>query len=504
MAIIGLIIGLAVFIPEKILHRTKAVSMHRRMKLFTLYTELVIILFCTLPMTLAPAWNGTVKAHRDQYERMAESLLEGKLYIDYDDIDPRLAEMENPYDPDARKEAGVRTHWDHAYFEGRYYMYFGIVPVLLLFLPFRVITGHTLNTMHATQIFTACAIIGIFALLKLLAKRFFPKMTLGTYLVLAMSVSVTSFWFAADYAALYSTAITSAVCMIVWSFFFFFKAVYGEPQEDRQIRFAALGSLFGALAFGCRPSTALANLLVVPLLVSYLKQKKAAGQLTRRLAGKLVLAALPYAVVAAGLMMYNAARFHDPFEFGQAYQLTSADQHEYGNMLSRLDLTKFLSGIESNFFALGKHKADFPWTDYGGAFWNFPLLLFGPALLLPKNLRAARKKNALGTMTVLLALPLIITVITILWAPFLTERYRMDIYYLMGIAAFCAVGFLGEGIEQEKDLRILRTVVTVLALAAMMKALLFWLVPRDSNYTQKVAGALQQAAKTLFFHNIPQ
>ena len=42
------------------------------------------IALCTLPMGLAPFWNGDTPAHRNQYELLAESFLDGKLYIDYD------------------------------------------------------------------------------------------------------------------------------------------------------------------------------------------------------------------------------------------------------------------------------------------------------------------------------------------------------------------------------------------------------------------------------------
>lgn len=62
---------------------------------------------------------------------MADSLLEGHLYLDYSDVDPRLLRMENPYNPEARTEQGVAVHWDHAWYEGHYYMYFGIVPAVI-------------------------------------------------------------------------------------------------------------------------------------------------------------------------------------------------------------------------------------------------------------------------------------------------------------------------------------------------------------------------------------
>ena len=503
MAIIGFLFGLGLFLPGFVFHREPANTPHTGGKILTVFTALAAVLITTLPMTLAPYWNGTVKGHRNQYELIAESFLHGRLDFEYTDIDPRLGEMENPYDYNARKAAGVRTHWDHAYYQGHYYMYFGVAPVLLTFLPYRAVFGRALNTMRATQLFTGIAVFGIFALFRLLARRFFPKMTLGTYLILSLGVSVISFWYAAGFAALYCTAIVSAVCMEVWSFYFFFKAVYEEPKENRQILYAALGALFGALAFGCRPTVALANFLVIPLLAAYIGRKKTAGELNWKLLPKLILAALPYVIVAAGLMLYNYARFDDPFEFGQSYQLTVADQHNYGSFLTFFDPLKLLNGIVDNFFTPGKYKKDFPWVSFSGACWNFPLLLLGAGLLLPRSLRAAKEKRLCGVMTVLFLLPLLITVFDIVWTPYLLERYRLDIYFLMGIAVFCSVGFLGERIREQKDAAILRGAVTVLSLAAMMSALLLWLVPYDANYTQNVGGEQQKAAYLLFFLKLP-
>ena len=92
---------------------------------------IITIVLSVYPMSLSPVWNGKIPGHRDQYERMAQSILHGHLYLEYEDVDPRLSEMENPYDPQARKELGIYYHWDHAFYNGKYYMYFGIVPVVL-------------------------------------------------------------------------------------------------------------------------------------------------------------------------------------------------------------------------------------------------------------------------------------------------------------------------------------------------------------------------------------
>ena len=46
-----------------------------------------------------------------------------------------LLELENPYDWSQRLESGVDYAWDHLLYEGKYYSYYGIAPVVTLFLP---------------------------------------------------------------------------------------------------------------------------------------------------------------------------------------------------------------------------------------------------------------------------------------------------------------------------------------------------------------------------------
>ncbi len=53
-----------------------------------------------------------------------------------------LLELENPYDWSQRLESGVDYAWDHLLYEGKYYSYYGIAPVVTLFLPYHLITDH--------------------------------------------------------------------------------------------------------------------------------------------------------------------------------------------------------------------------------------------------------------------------------------------------------------------------------------------------------------------------
>ncbi len=400
---------------------------------------LLTLLACVLPMAKLPIWNGEIPGHRNQYELMAEALLDGRLDIDYGDT-AGLEKLENPYDPDERKQSGVKYHWDHAYYDGHYYMYFGIVPVLLVFLPYRALTGVSLTTFRATQAFTALAIIGIFMLFYRLAKLFFNKISWTLYLSLSVAFSVMSVWYATAEPALYCTAITSALALEIWSLYFFVWAVYGEKRENRQILLAAVGALFGALVFGCRPTVALANILVIPLLVVFIKQRK----MSAKLFVKLVLAALPYVVVGTLLMLYNYVRFDSPFEFGQAYQLTVADQSNYSVSLNGKTLIRLFNETVKNFFAVKDIKPDFPYLQTSSVFFNFPILLLSVFMFRSFTYKKLREHRLLPLMYGLLVTVLVITAFEILWTPYLLERYRMDLYFLMAILCFIVLGIMYE------------------------------------------------------------
>ena len=405
-------------------------------RMLTLLVALVTIAACVLPMDMLPLWNGEKPAHRNQYELMAENILEGRIYFDYGD-EAGLLELENPYDPAARDKAKVYYHWDHAFYNGRYYMYFGVVPVFLAFLPYRVLTGTALTTYHATQLFTALTIAGIFVLFDLLAKRFFKRLPYGVYLALSVAFSVMSVWYATAEPALYCTAITAGLALETWSLYFFIRAVYVEKGENKQLFLAGIGALLGALVFGCRPTIALGNILVIPMVITFVKQRKFSGKLL----SKLILAALPYALVAAGLMLYNYARFEDPFEFGQKYQLTVADQSQYSVALNTDTILRIINDSNESFFLFGELRSVFPYLQPSGVFFNFPILLLLVGMCKLSVLKNMHDAKVLPLMIGVIVAVLAITAMDILWTPYLLERYHMDVYFLLGIGCFITVGF---------------------------------------------------------------
>ncbi len=470
------------FRPGSAVHRVTVRKMTPRMILCTLLAAAITSAVCILPMGALPIWNGEEPGHRNQYELMAEAILDGRLDFEYGD-EESLEGLENPYSPAERREARVYFHWDHAYYRGHYYMYFGIVPVFLVFIPFRLLTGHSLTTYHATQIFTFFIIIGIFALFWMLARLFLRELSFSVYIALSAAFSVMSVWYATAEPALYCTAISSAVALEVWSLYFYIRAVWRERRENRQILLAGIGALLGALAFGCRPTVALTNILVLPMLAVFLKKRR----ITWKLLGKLVLAALPYVLVGAALMCYNYVRFDNPFEFGQIYQLTVADQSGYRFSLDLQTVLRVLRGTAGNFFARMKLSPSFPYLTAGGVFANYPILLLSLGIFLPSAMRRARRRKLLPLMGWTVITVLVISAFQVIWTPYLLERYHMDIYFLMGILCFIAVG-LWHGALQGRGRKWLCSAAVTLSAVTVVTSFLLYVSAIGFYYPWKVGA----------------
>ena len=446
----------------------------RRSRILIFIVVALVLIACLEPMGWAPLWNGEVPGHRDQYEKLADSFLEGHLYFDVE-VDPALLELENPYDRAARQEAGIENRqwndmWDHAYYNGHYYMYFGVVPVVTLFLPYRVLTGSSLTTYHATQLYAGFFIVGLFLLFAYLSRKFFPKLPMAAYLLLSTAISVMSIWYCVDYPALYCTAIMSAMCMMLWSLYFFVRAVFDEEITKKTFIFAALGSLLGALAFGCRPTIALGNLMVIPLLITFIRSRR----LTGKQWGLTALCALPYAAVAAGLMWYNYARFGNPFEFGQSYQMTVADQSQYGNVFANIDWKNLGENLKKALF-----RADCGPLDYG-IFVAFPILFLGIIGAVRKGSRSYLFQKGLGfVIPTAVITTVVIIAMGILWTPYLLPRYTMDYVWLMGLALFVGVGAL---YQREKVNSRLTLIVAILSVFTVIVCIALFCIPYDANY----------------------
>ena len=427
----AIIFLLYIFPPSQI--KLEIGSITRREKKICCVVIGLLVAICIAPMSWNPHWTGGLHKHQNQYQELADAFLSGKIYIDKP-VNPRLAAMKNPYDPQARAELNFGEEddwaWDHAFYKGRFYVYFGAVPALLVFLPYKLIVGEPLAAYHGTQIFVAFFIIGVFALFFLLAKNFFPRLPFIFYLIMSSTLSFMSISYCIKEPALYCTASSSGLCMEVWSLYFFISAARGNDSLRKFLMKIFFGATMGALAFGCKPTVGLASFLVVTILPVLLKKYNSIKVW--------IVLIFPYLFIGLTLMTYNYLRFDSVLEFGQSYQLTIVDQHNYGKFFDRFSFSEQVSGLLQNFFGIDcglPRGDDKPVGIFRYAIFWFPIFLF------KKDIRSILRINKLNGMIAGLAImPVMIEVMVVQWAPVVLMRYEMEWSWLAGMMSYVVGG----------------------------------------------------------------
>ena len=294
-------------------------------------------------------WDGesTVSFVYQQYGALAHSLLNGRLDLEADPPAELLA-LDNPYDAGARDAAQINDiHWDHAFYNGRYYVYFGIVPCLLFQLPFEALTGiQNLAYAPCMVLLGLIFLAACFGVVGQAVRRWFPQASAAAYLLAVAAVALGSqFYYLLLRPYIYEYAILCGAALLMLGLWLWLSAA-STPVEKRGALVVKLvfGSLCVALVAGCRPQMELFAFLAVPIFwPRYIGQKRLRS---RAGAGEAAAFLLPVVLVAAGLMWYNAARFGSPFDFGANYNLTGNDMTQRGFNAVRIGPAVFTSLFE--------------------------------------------------------------------------------------------------------------------------------------------------------------
>jgi hypothetical protein len=242
------------------------------------------------------------------YDLLTRGFLAGHLYVAVTPV-PELLALADPFDPVAN--ARYRVH-DMSLYHGKYYLYFGPVPALTLFLPWRLLTREGLPEDFAALIYVSAGYIFSLLLLSLLLRA--NDIRSGGLLGAAAAVVLGFGQYGAVVLrdpAVYGVAIAAGYCFFAAGMYCFARLMLAGGSHRRLA--AAAGGLMG-LAPGCRPQYAIAALVLCFVYVWYLR---AAWR-------KAVWFAAPMAICGLLLLWYNFARFGNPLEFGTSYQLTAS------------------------------------------------------------------------------------------------------------------------------------------------------------------------------------
>jgi hypothetical protein len=257
----------------------------------------------------APGYGG------HYYESLVDGFLKGQTSLSVEPS-PELLKLPDPYDP--RRNFPYRLS-DASLYHGKYYIYYGPTPAVLLMLPWRVLTGSHMPERIASVIFATLALAGLGILLWGVRDRHFPGLSgwvLGAIVLVAMHAAwlpVTlrrpGFW---------ELPHAAAVACLWWSLYFLWRCRSSGGGAGWAL---ALGASL-ALLLGSRPSYLFAA-GIIALLAAIPSGARAAGAPWWRAA---LAVGCTLGLGGAALLWYNYARFGEFGEFGQNHQLFSAGQ----------------------------------------------------------------------------------------------------------------------------------------------------------------------------------
>ena len=412
------------------------------------------------------SWDGTGIANTfkvggenaQQYAELAKSMAHGQLYLE--ETPPQwLQEMDDPYDKGSRdelqKETGEDYLFDVAYHDGHYYVYFGVVPVLVFYLPFYLITGSNFPTAIGVLIAVIMFVLGCSALLDRFARYHFKRVSLGLYLLLQIPlVMCCGILYLLKFPTFYSLPIMLALAFSVWGLYFWMVGRSHKRPEG----FYLAGSLCMALVVGCRPQLVLLSFLAFPL---FWRMYITEGRI-RTVAGARQFACLiaPYIVVCAGIMWYNKARFGSLFDFGANYNLTVNDMTKRGMAVGRIapalfaylfqtpattGVFPYLQAVAFDTTYLGQTVKE---VTFGGIFAVLPILWVLPFArrILQMRINQRKTRTVAGVIGVLIGIGVLIAVADAEMAGIL-QRYFADFSIMFLMAAVLLLFIVNENIE---------------------------------------------------------
>lgn len=373
-------------------------------------------------------------------QELVDAFLAGKVSL-LAEPSASLVALSNPYDPSAR--SGVPVLWDHVYYNGHYYSYYGVTPVLLFFLPMHLLSGRYVFDAYGVLLFSLIGATALAFAYERLLKAFFPGKSLPLFLELAI------YWilfFASGVLTnltrpeFYEDATSSAfMCMMLVLLNLAYSGFFDQGKNKIHWWSFGFASFWLALAVLSRATMALYAIAFVAMLVVYhLRHRERLVKKDKILLYCVgLLPMLPFAIFQC---WYNKARFGSITDFGIEYSLTIAD---FKNMPFRpinvfASLWNFLFSFpqlnfENNHFFFEyspqKFNSDFYFVEAGatyGLFARVPLLFVLPVLPFLKEGRDLKTRllDGFGYGIPCVLMPLLIVALT--WQSGYAPRYYSD------------------------------------------------------------------------------
>lgn len=250
------------------------------------------------------------------YVDLADSFLQGRLSLIAEPSEA-LISLPDPYDP--LQNSDLRLH-DASLYQGRYYLYFGPVPALMAFIPWKLLTGKPMPHNLAAAIFAIGGFTISLLLMVLIVRGAEIKGSFLSFMIGILMLGLCNMVLPQLRGpVMYEVASLSAYLFSMLSLFFIFSFLL---FERRKIIHLLISSLFYGLAIASRFSYVYGVIIfLIPLWCFLDDQKVFSRGYVRKTAVFLTMFGMPLSVCIGLLLLYNYYRFGNFLEFGLRYQL---------------------------------------------------------------------------------------------------------------------------------------------------------------------------------------
>ncbi len=429
----------------------------------------------------------------DCYGMLMCAFNEGNLYLAIDP-DEALVGLANPYDPSQRADAQCNVVYDCALYENHFYVYFGILPVIMVYFPFYWLTGRVPSEVFCSLVFALLAVLLIYLAVITFARKYARKNNVFLLSLACMAVTAGSGVFLLlSSADRYHNVILSCVAMMAGALWMGYSACMDRISWRRGLKFGMCGLFFAFQGLARANTLVLTTVFLAPAFFGVLADGKATLVSRFRDAACFLLPALAGVLF---ILWYNFARFGSITEFGQAYQITTEDIHY--NVFRWEYLPQMLWYF---LFQPISIKGVFPWIELKDQFINltgnffytrvnislfaFPIMWLIPLCATCRIGRSDATSSLCRERAFTFGLPLAVSIplmaVTFYFAG-VTVRYAFDFAFSWALVASCAgILLFAAGEEETFERRILRRLISVVTVATVLVGILLTFENQRNN-----------------------
>lgn len=284
------------------------------------------------------------------FDRQAEAFLSGQLAL-LEKPDPRLAELADPYDYEAR--GGIAYPWDVSYYQGKYYQYWGPVPAALA-AGLKWIRRDMLVEDQVLLVgFLLATILALAGIVLILRQVKYPMVPFwGAFWLCAAGCINLPWLYTLIRPGVYETAITAGAYFLTAGYLgLLIHFIRGHPG------WLAAGGTGLGLALASRIT--LLPAVIWTLLISAVFLGRDQTPSKSHWIKRFLWMGVPVVFSLVLIGWFNAARFGNPFESGLNYQLSIAHfPDRFGEMFS---LRYLIPNLYAYLFRLPGLESSFPY-----------------------------------------------------------------------------------------------------------------------------------------------